>query len=137
MRKLLLSIIAAFAVSMGAAFAGEPTGTWVTQGGDSKVRIVPCGGGFCGTIVWLNEDRKDSNNPDPSLRGRSLVGVQLIFNMQGSGDSYSGKLYNPRDGKSYSGNLLELGPGAIRVEGCWLGVCGGENLRRVGTLAAR
>ena len=134
MRKLLLSIIAAFAVSMGAAFAGEPTGTWVTQGGDSKVRIVPCGGGFCGTIVWLNEDRKDSNNPDPSLRGRSLVGVQLIFNMQGSGDSYSGKLYNPRDGKTYSGKLKTIGADKLQLSGCVLGglICKGETWTKSG-----
>ena len=134
MRKLLLSIIAALAVSMGAAFAGEPTGTWVTQGGDSKVRIVPCGGGFCGTIVWLNEDRKDSNNPDPSLRGRSLVGVQLIFNMQGSGDSYSGKLYNPRDGKTYSGKLKTIGADKLQLSGCVLGglICKGETWTKSG-----
>ena len=127
MRKLLLSTIAAVAVSIGAAFAAEPTGTWLTQGGDSKVRIVPCGGGFCGTIVWLNEDRKDSNNPDPSLRGRSLVGVQLIFNMKGSGDSYSGKLYNPRDGKTYSGKLKTIGADKLQLSGCVLGglICKG------------
>ena len=134
MRKLLLSTIAALAVSMGAAFAAEPTGTWVTQGGDSKVRIVPCGGGFCGTIVWLNEDRKDSNNPDPSLRGRSLVGVQLIFNMQGSGDSYSGKLYNPRDGKTYSGKLKTIGADKLQLSGCVLGglICKSETWTKSG-----
>jgi uncharacterized protein (DUF2147 family) len=127
MRKLLLTMIAALAASVGVA-AADPTGTWLTQGGDSKVRIAPCGGGFCGTIVWLNEDRKDSNNPNASLRDRSLVGVQLFSNMQGSGDSYSGKLYNPRDGKTYTGKLKTLGADKLQLSGCVLGglICKSE-----------
>ena len=37
------------------ATAGDPTGTWLTQGGKSRVRIANCGRALCGTIAWLNE----------------------------------------------------------------------------------
>ena len=36
------------------AFA-DPVGTWLTEGGKSRVRVVNCGGNLCGTIVWLKE----------------------------------------------------------------------------------
>ena len=29
------------------------------------------------------------------------------------------------------GNLIELGPSTIRIEGCWLLICSGEELTRV------
>jgi uncharacterized protein (DUF2147 family) len=104
----------------GAAMAADPTGTWITQSGDSKIRIVPCGGGFCGNIVWLKEDKQDTNNPDPALRNRSLVGLRLFSDMQGSGSTYSGKLYNPRDGKTYSGKLKTVGADKLDLAGCVL-----------------
>jgi len=44
---------------------------------------------------------------------------------------WSGRLYNADNGKTYSGNLIELGPQTIRVEGCVLGICGSESLTRV------
>jgi len=45
--------------------------------------------------------------------------------------AWSGRLYNVDDGKTYPGNLIEAGPSSIRIEGCWLGVCGGEALTRL------
>ena len=113
----MAGLLVAFAESAGAA---EPTGTWLTQTGDAKVKISPCGGAFCGSIVWLQQDRKDTNNPDPSRRGRSLLGAQMVFDMQGSGDVYTGKLYNPRDGKTYSGKLKTIGSDKLDLAGCVL-----------------
>jgi uncharacterized protein (DUF2147 family) len=119
-RRLLLPVAIAGAMLCGSAAAGEPTGTWITQTGDSKISIVPCGGGFCGNIVWLKEEKQDTNNPDPALRGRSLVGLRLFSDMQGSGNTYSGKLYNPRDGKTYSGKLKTVGADKLDLAGCVL-----------------
>jgi hypothetical protein len=34
-------------------------------------------------------------------------------------------------GMSYTGHLLELGPSTIRVEGCAIGICGGQNMTRI------
>jgi uncharacterized protein (DUF2147 family) len=44
---------------------------------------------------------------------------------------WSGQLYNDDDGKIYSGNLIENGPSSIRIEGCWLGICGCDDLTRI------
>ena len=60
----------ALAMLAATASAAEPTGTWLSQSAETKVRIAPCGFEFCGTIVWVKSDTNDVNNP--SLRGRSL-----------------------------------------------------------------
>ncbi len=112
----------ALAMLSAMALAAEPTGTWLSQSGETKVRIAPCGSEFCGTIVWVKSDTKDVNNPDPSLRGRSLVGVGMVFGMKPAGNGYSGKLYNFTDGKTYSGKLKTVGSDRLELSGCVMGV---------------
>jgi len=74
----------------------------------------------------------DKNNADPAKRNRPLVGVEMLISMhRDSTSKWSGQLYNDDDGKTYSGNLIEQGPSSIRIEGCWLGICGGDDLTRI------
>jgi uncharacterized protein (DUF2147 family) len=74
----------------------------------------------------------DKNNSDASKRNRPLVGVQVLFDMQSSGaGKWAGTLYDSDRGNTYSGNLIELAPERIRIEGCVLSLCGGEELTRV------
>jgi uncharacterized protein (DUF2147 family) len=133
---------AAFALlgwlGLGPAVA-DPAGVWLDKDGDA-LRIQRCGPALCGTIVSLRvrldpetgRPRTDKMNVDISQRNRPLVGIQTLISMQPSGPGkWSGQLYNTDDGRIYSGNLIELGPGKIRVEGCVLGMCGGENLSRI------
>ena len=61
-----------------------------------------------------------------------MVGIQLLIAMKPNGPGiWSGHLYNVDDGKTYAGNLVELTLSSIRVEGCSVGVCGGEELTRL------
>lgn len=122
MRKLILAVAAALAVSGGSAYAVEPTGIWLSESGQTKVQIAPCGGAFCGTVVWVSNDTGDVNDPDPSLRSRPLIGLRMIYDMVADGDHYSGKLYNYTNGKTYSGTLEVAGNGSLELEGCVMGV---------------
>jgi uncharacterized protein (DUF2147 family) len=131
---LLLAPVGADAQTSG------PAGVWLTQKGDAHVRIAPCGGALCGTIVWLkdpidSETRRpvaDTHNPDPGRRNRPIMGLQIMFGMKPSGpDRWSGHFYNSDDGKTYEGNLVLLGPNAVKAEGCLLAICMGETWQRV------
>ena len=55
----------------------------------------------------------------------------------GSTGRWSGRLYNVDNGNSYATCLLELGPTTIRVEGCAIGICGGQNMNRIESPAIR
>jgi uncharacterized protein (DUF2147 family) len=72
MRGVLTAAFAAAALFAPGAFAAEPTGVWLSQSGETKVRIAPCGPAFCGTIVWVKSDAKDAHTPIPRcVTGRS------------------------------------------------------------------
>jgi len=74
----------------------------------------------------------DKKNADPAKRNRPLVGVEVLISMHHEDPTrWSGQVYNVRDGQNYLGNLIETGPSSIRIEGCWLGICGGEDLTRI------
>jgi len=112
--------------------AQDATGTWLTASGETRVRIAPCGGNVCGTIVWTkNTGAKDENNPNAAQKNRPLVGVNMI-NMKPSGDKkWAGTLYNPQDGKTYSGTLTQVDANTLSLSGCVAGVfCRSQNWTR-------
>jgi uncharacterized protein (DUF2147 family) len=118
------AILAAFGLALLAlpaqAQSSDPSGTWLTQSGDTRVRIAKCGAALCGIIV-SSTYQKDTNNSDPKLRERSMVGVQMISDIRPTGDGFSGQLYNPQDGKTYTGKLKVMSPNTLQLSGCVLG----------------
>ena len=95
-------------------------GTWLTEGGTSQVRVAPCGGARCGTIIWTKAPAKDVHNPDPARRDTSLVGMRMIRDARPSGEGWVGSLYNPLDGRTYTGRMRLVGPGQLELSGCVL-----------------
>jgi uncharacterized protein (DUF2147 family) len=122
----------------GAASA-DPKGMWMAQDG-AHVQVRPCGAALCAVIAAprsaydpeTGRPWTDKHNHDPALRGRPLIGVPVLYGLvpQGPG-RWAGELYNVDNGNVYTGHLLELGPTTIRVEGCAIGICGGQNMTRI------
>ena len=119
-RRKLWAAAAALGLWPGAGLAQDINGTWLTEGGNSQVRIAPCGSFRCATIVWTRAEARDVNNPDPGLRSRSLVGVRLIADGRPEREGWTGTLYNPLDGRTYAGKLKVKGPGELELSGCVL-----------------
>lgn len=102
MKKILLSM--AIAIMSFAANAQGVFGKWLTEEGDAQVEIYEKDGKVFGKVVWLQQgpDTKDSKNPDAKLRGRKLMGVDLLSGLTKKSDKYEGgKVYDPKSGKSY------------------------------------
>ena len=120
----------------------DPSGTWLTQAGDARVRVSKCGAGICGVVVWLKDPinaatgmpQVDDKNPNPALKKRPMIGLPLFSGMRPSGaNKWSGQIYNADDGSTYASNVSVTGPDTLRVEGCvGGGLCGGENWTRAG-----
>jgi uncharacterized protein (DUF2147 family) len=120
------------------AAAADPIGQWLDKDG-TVIRVHHCGPGLCGTIVGrtpridpeTGKPWTDRHNPDAARRERPLAGVQVFIAMKPSGaGKWSGRLYDSDTGKVYSGHLIDGGRDSLRVEGCVMGMCGGENLKR-------
>lgn len=103
--------------------ADSITGEWYTEGERSLVEIFRCGDLFCGKIIWLKNpkddlgnDKVDTNNPDEALKSRPLLGLQILrdFRFAGANEWKEGKIYDPKNGKTYSckmtleGNTLKV-----------------------------
>ena len=136
--RSLSAVVLCVLISAGTALA-DPKGLWLAQDG-AKVRVSSCGKGLCATIATAKsridpatgQPWTDKNNADPAKRGRPLVGVEVLSSMMPDGPGkWSGSLYNTDNGQTYPGNLVEIDRTTIRVEGCVIGICGGQNMRRL------
>ena len=135
-RAALVAVI--FGAFADPAFA-DPTGIWLDKDGWT-IRVQACGQALCAVIASTQPPLDpatgrpfiDKHNSDASKRDRPLVGVQVLFDMYPNGPGkWSGTLYDSDRGSTFSGNLIELGADRIRIEGCMVMLCGGEELRRV------
>jgi len=140
------SIIAIFVAllavpSANAQVSRGPTGIWLTQAADARIKVSKCGNGICGVIVGLKEPidpatgkpQVDDKNPNPALAKRPMIGLSLFSAMVPAGpNKWSGQIYNADDGNSYGSNISVSGPDTLRVEGCVGALCGGETWTRVG-----
>lgn len=129
--RLVAVMMLGLAVAAGPAFAADgATGTWRLADGKVTVKVSPCGGGLCGRVVALRKPkdgkgrpRLDKENPNPSLRSRPVIGLTILSNMRASGEGrWSGTIYNPDDGNTYSSRMQLLGPSTMKVDGCVAGV---------------
>lgn len=136
-RRIIVGILLSGAIS--ATAAADPIGLWRASDG-GMTRISACGKALCGYIVSVNPQidpatgrpATDKNNPDPSKQNRPLIGIPILIDMRREEPGrWSGQLYDTDRGQLFPGNLIELDANTVRVEGCALGMCGGEEMSRV------
>jgi uncharacterized protein (DUF2147 family) len=121
-------------LSAGTALAQSPAGEWLVKDGTAHIRIAQCGDALWGVISWTKGPAgKDENNPDPSKRGRSILGVPILINMKPGESQWEGEVYNAQDGSIYTSHIRLVSPDVLSIEGCVFGglICGGEKWTRV------
>jgi lathosterol oxidase len=142
---LLLGAACAGGVMLSATRAQASSnigGRWASQGFGSIVELRPCPGPavtMCGRILWLWQERTstghprtDAHNPDPALRSRALVGIEIVRDLRetAAGVWSDGTIYNPDDGRTYTG-AIRLRNGTLELRGCALNVfCQTQTWRR-------
>jgi uncharacterized protein (DUF2147 family) len=141
--RLSILIGCGLLVAATPSYAAEaPLGEWLVENGHGHVRIENCGDALWGVISW--EERpggRDTENPDPSLRGRPTLGMPILIDMKPAvvsnwgktEERWKGQVYSPENGKMYSSSIWLTGPDKMRIEGCVLGgiFCGGQDWTRV------
>ena len=102
MKKVI--VLLALTMMSVVSYAQSVIGKWVTEGGDSQIEIYQNGDKLDGKIVWLEkgDGQLDVHNPDKSMQSRKLVGTNILTGLTKKGDKWEGgKIYNPRNGKTY------------------------------------
>ncbi|MBE7437097.1 MAG: DUF2147 domain-containing protein [Spirochaetales bacterium] len=120
MKKLWIAMGMALLLNMP-LLANDIRGVWLRDNGKSKITLADCGGGWvCSKITWL----QDPGAMDKFKNTKILGSQNGRFKLQGS--TWSGTIYNPEDGKTYSatasvsGNTLSL-KGGYKVLGTVVG----------------
>ena len=107
-------------------------GIWKTEKDESKIEIFRCGEKICGKIIWLKNplytDSRDGevgtpildhNNPDPALRSRPVLGLQILagFTAEGGNNWRNGTCYDPKSGNTYRGKIHLAAPDRLELRG--------------------
>jgi uncharacterized protein (DUF2147 family) len=142
MRKVLVAAWAALAFAAGPAFAADPAeGDWMIDD-SARVHFAPCPGHadrLCGTLAWLKDPNgddgrlsRDSKNPDPALRTRTILGLPFITDLKRveNGHWAGGKVYNTDNGVTYAAKMHTHADGTLKFEGCVLVFCGARTWHR-------
>lgn len=132
-----LPLLALLAMPAAGQAATPITGRWLTEGGKAVVAIAPCGTHLCGRVERVlkappGATGRDSNNPDPALRTRPMVGVPILSSFADAGGDWRGRIYNPEDGKSYKSIVTREADGSLKVKGCISVFCKTQRWRRAG-----
>ncbi len=114
MKRIIVTLaIMLFASGVFAQEGGDRIlGKWLTEGGKSHVVITKRNGKYYGKVVKLknplDENGKvklDKENPDESLRNRTIVGIEVLQDFVYDPDEdewVDGTIYDPENGKTYS-----------------------------------
>ena len=134
---LILVCVALGLPALAWSAAPSPVGWWLLQDGTAVVRIEEAGGRLSGRTVWMKEPnyptgdaqgragkpQLDDLNPDPAKRERKRLGLQILWGFgppDDKGVCEGGQVYNPRDGKTYSGTISMIGKDRLELRGYML-----------------
>ena len=109
---ITLVLVAFLSPNLFAQDADKILGYWLTQDGDSQVKIFKAKDGkYYGNIKWLetpNEEdgtvKLDKHNPDSELKKKPVLGIQLLkgFEFDSKDKEWvDGTIYDPKNGKTY------------------------------------
>jgi uncharacterized protein (DUF2147 family) len=110
-KAILIVLLTVFSCSAWAQKADAILGSWANSNGQDHILIYKRGDKFFGKLDWIKfpndengKPKTDKNNPDPALRSRPDLGLELLKDFTFDGDNvYSGgTVYDPKNGKTYN-----------------------------------
>jgi uncharacterized protein (DUF2147 family) len=104
-------------------------GTWITTTGNCKIQVYKQSEEFKAKILWLKEDKNglndytDAKNPDPALRSRKLLGMDVVDGLHYDADQneyVDGVIYDARNGKKWDSVVWLTDDNLLKIKGYWL-----------------
>ena len=103
-------------------------GIWLSSDKEVKIRIYKkTNQQYYGKIIWFKETPDngkfpyDIKNPNPALRKRKIMGLEILKNFQYDSKSQrwkNGTIYHPQHGKTFKGTMW-LKNRQLQIRGYW------------------
>ena len=128
-KSAVLIFLLLLGFSLVAQDGSDIFGDWLTQDNDSKVTFTKdTNDVLCGQVTWVEDIHTncgelllDVNNPDESLRGKTILGLTLLngFVYNPSKNRWvNGNIYDPTSGKTYKCQMwVQDDPNKLSVRG--------------------
>lgn len=104
-------------------------GKWMSSEKNLIVQIYKAGNQFKAKIVWFNDDPskpmnewRDSHNPNPALRSRRILGLEILRGLKYDEDGNSwedGIVYDAKHGRDWNASAYIDKKGLLKVRGYW------------------
>ncbi|MFD0765247.1 DUF2147 domain-containing protein [Mucilaginibacter lutimaris] len=106
-------------------------GKWQSSEKNLTVEVYPYKNTFKAKIIWFSggvtkakpmETITDIKNPNPALRSRKVLGLDVVENLRYDANSNtweSGKIYEVQSGKYWSASAYIDKAGLLKVKGYW------------------
>jgi uncharacterized protein (DUF2147 family) len=103
-------------------------GVWESEEKNLRIQMLEEDGQFVGKMLWFQcssesvmHAYRDTENPDPSLTSRPLVGMKLVEKLSYHGDNTwgNGKIYDPNSGYTYDAQIHLTSHDTAVVRGYW------------------
>ncbi len=128
MKRAIVSvlILVFFSVILFSEESDLICGKWLTENDKSVVEIYKKDQNYYGKIIWLKESTDengkattDTKNPKEGLRNKPLVNLVILSNLayQGKNKWSGGKIYDPKNGKTYDVKLALSSKDRIELRG--------------------
>ena len=121
MRIAVLTALSALVLPAAASHAqqsADPSGVWLRDDGNARVRIAPCGTNICATNLWIRDTSKGEE-----------AGDRLVMSLQPkSPDTLSGTAYDAKRERTYS-ITVQVSDNSLLTRGCILGGVLCKNVR--------
>ena len=110
------------ALASAPAFAADASviGDWLVKEGYGNIRIDNCNGKMWGILVWEKTPGFDKENPDPTKKGRPLLGTPVLMGLAPTNEPghWQGEIYNSNDGKMYGATISLADENTLNLQGC-------------------
>lgn len=114
------AVVALIALPSAAGAATDGVeGFWLSENERAIIEIGSCGPEVCGRMVWLRDPRDETGAPKRDAHGNPLCGIPLVAGFRPEGENRwdDGRIYNPRDGATYSARMTLLDRERLEVRG--------------------
>ena len=104
-------------------------GKWITTTGNCIVEVYKQNKDYKAKVLWFKEGKKrmydytDEKNPNPSLRNRKLLGMDVMDGLHYNDDEkewVDGRIYDATTGKEWDSVVWLTEDHLLKVKGYWV-----------------